>query len=138
MSGEPSRPRLVLAARLGLVCVPSLAAMALGCLLSGQGEPWRAVALGGLVALPLSLAGAIAIVSTAERGFGRAVAAAMLSLVVRVGGAGVALVAFKHHPHAAALLGTLAICLGLTLLMELIGSVRVVRPPRTTEESARA
>ncbi len=139
MSSTPAHARLAMAARLGLVCVPSLVATALGCLLSEQGEVWRAIAVGGLVALPLALVGAVAIVFTTHRDFTRAIAAALLSLVVRIGGTAVALVLFKNHPNAVAILGTLAICLGLTLLMEMLGSVRGTRRPRAAhEESARA
>ncbi len=112
----------MIARRIALAALPALAAMLLGLI---PRLP-AGVALGGLLALPLLVAGAAlaSVQSSSVRVNALCGAAATL---VRIGGAGLLALTVLHDPRATAVLATLAICLFVALAMDVVTRMRELK-----------
>jgi hypothetical protein len=123
---------------LGLVSVPSIFAIIVGCLMRSSSPLGSAVLLGGALAFPLALVGTSAILYASRRPIVYSLVASTLSLLIRIGGVACAFAVLRHHAQASAIVGTLTACVSLSLIMEMLAAVRFVRPRIADQELARA
>jgi hypothetical protein len=128
--------------RLGLTLSPAMLVTAIGCFLASSNDVGLAIALGGSIALGLTLTGGLMVAATAQSPLHFSAFAALASFLVRIGGAGIAAVMLINHPQSSMALGALAGCLIATLGLDLWTWSRVAQQADSSltraKESARA
>jgi hypothetical protein len=123
----------MIARRLVLAAAPALAALVLGCV---PHLP-AGIALGGLLALPLLLAGA-ALASVQSSSLKVNALCGAAAPLVRVGGAGLLALTVLHDARVTAILATLAICLFVAVAMDVVARVRELKAALAAGRAAAA
>jgi hypothetical protein len=121
-----------------LVSLPSALAILTGLLLHAVAPLWTAVARGGALAWPWALAGPGAILCSAHLRFVHALIASVFSLLIRIGGVLCTVAILRNHGQLLAIIVSMTACLSLTLVMELLASIRFTPPRIDDQELARA
>jgi hypothetical protein len=110
--------------RLGISLTPALVVTVLGAVLAhgvqtADSAWWQALSFGGQIALMISVVAGLLIAVTQQAHIMFSAIAAITAFVLRIGGAGIAVIALTNHPFSSVVLGALAGCLTLSIGLDL-------------------